>query len=1507
MSDVSSCEEHPLPLSLAWRINDVCNRFELAWQAGTRPRLEDFLGDTSEPERSALLRELIALDIDYRRRTGEDPTADEYRQRFPTFDPPIEGSTALDASSPSDAATDLSPGAPSPTPAGRYQLGDEIGRGGMGVVLQAHDPELGRQIVVKVLLPQHQDDPGTVRRFIEEAQIGGQLQHPGVVPVHERGTLPDGRPYFTMKLVQGSTLADLLAQRSSPGHDLPRFLKVFEQVCQTLAFAHSKGVIHRDLKPSNIMVGAFGEVYVMDWGLAKVLPQEPAPPGWEAGEAQPGSVIETLRSGDAEAETQAGAVLGTYAYMAPEQARGEADQIDRRCDVFGLGAVLCEILTGKPPYAGTGLQVKRAAQAGDLTTAHWRLDDCGADADLVRLAKACLQPRAEDRPPDAGAVAEQVTAYLAGVQERLRQAEVERAAAQAREEEARARAEEARGRAQAEAQARRAEQQARHRTLALAAAVLLLLLLGGGGWWWLERDRQERRDRTMRSVEEPLLQAIGLHADARRMIPNDPASTEAALALWRQALAAVEQAKQGVATGLADEATRLRIETLWGELDQGAKEAAQDREMALRLAEALLLRSNVKDGRFDSDAMLGEYAAAFTWYGIEVLKGEEGEVVASLLRRTIKEQLASALDHWAGYASPEVAARLWRIASRVDADPWRNQVRKALQKQDWRALRNLAASKPVATLPAVTLDLLSAALVTSKQTENIEVAAVLLKEGQRRYPRDFWINHRLAIVIERLDPPQLDEAIRYYTVAVALRWESPGAHYNLGVALKDKGDLDGAIKEYQEALRLQKDYPQAHLNLGYVLHKKGDPDGAIKEYQEALRLKKDDPMAHNNLGAALKDKGDLDGAIKEYQEALRLQKDYPEAHYNLALALRKKGDPQGAIKAFQQALHLKLNFPRAHYNLALALMEKGEVAGAIKEYQEALHLKKDDPETHTDLGIALKARGDLGGAIRAYQEALRLKKDFPRAHYNLALALWAKGDQDGAIKAYQEALRLKKDFPQAHFNLGIALATRGDLDGAIKAYREALRYQKDYPEAYNNLGTVLDDKGDLDGAIAAYREALRLKKNFPRAHYNLGLALETRDDLQGAIKAFQEALRLKKDYPEAHNNLGIALQAKGDLDGAIKEYQEALRLKKDYPRAYYNLGNALMAKGDLQGAIQAFQEALRLKKDYPEAHHDLGTALKANGDLPGAIQAYQAALRLKKDFPLAHNNHGLALLAKGDRDGAIQAFQEALRYKKDYPDAHYNLGIALQAKGDLQGAIKAFQEALRLKKDYPEAHCNLGFTLVQSGQFAEALAALKRGHELGSKKPGWRYPSAEWVKGCQRLVELDRDLPAILTGKSEPTDPAQLMEFARFGAHRKRRFVEVAQLFERCFAKHPAWATRREQVGPRYYAAATAVMAARREGVGADKLDEDGLRRWREQARQWLRAELDAWAVVQKRGDAAELKTLRQAVQYWREDGWLSGVRDAKALAQLPEAERQAWQQLWADVAALLNRAAEQK
>ncbi len=357
-----------------------------------------------------------------------DETSDPPPSATPTFSQqPDANGTLLTINEQTVAVLPAIPG---------YELLDKLGSGGMGIVYRAREIAFNRDVAIKILRVRYRAEAISTRRFLEEARVMGQLQHPAIPPIHQIGTLADGRPFLAMKLIKGETLANLLADASA---SRGMFIAAFAQVCQAIAYAHSRKVIHRDLKPANVMVGAFGEVQVMDWGLAKFLTDSTSPQREQGPDVKDERVeIQTMQSPDL--ATLAGSVLGTPAYMAPEQAAGEVDKTDERSDVFGLGAILCTILTGKPPYSGTSPETIR------LTAIRWesadtlaRLDACGADAELIALCKRCLSVEQNARPRDAGEVAKAVAAHLAAVEERAWQTELDRVRAEERRKQRRVR------------------------------------------------------------------------------------------------------------------------------------------------------------------------------------------------------------------------------------------------------------------------------------------------------------------------------------------------------------------------------------------------------------------------------------------------------------------------------------------------------------------------------------------------------------------------------------------------------------------------------------------------------------------------------------------------------------------------------------------------------------------------------------------------------------------------------------------------------------------------------------------------------------------------------------------------------------------------------------------------------------------------------------------------------------------------------------------------------------
>jgi len=711
-------------------------------------------------------------------------------------------------------------------PIQRYQIAGEIARGGVGVVLKGRDVDLGRDVAMKTLRPEYARSTGMIRRFVEEAQITGQLQHPGILPIYELGLQADRVPFFTMKLVRGKTLSALLSARREPVEDRARYLTIFEQVCQTVAYAHSRGVIHRDLKPSNVMVGHFGEVQIVDWGLAKVLPQGGVADERAAARPAPETIIETVRTAGGH-ESVAGSVMGTPAYMPPEQARGEVERLDERSDVWSLGAILCEVLTGDPPLVGDHEDLLARARRDDFAEAFARLDQCGADAELIALARRCLAPQPAQRPRDAGAVTRDVAEYHASLESRARALEVAAAEAAARAHE---------------------ERRARRLTVALASAIILAIALLAVGYFAVRQDQLSRINQQTAAVNSAL-------DDAQRRLGRAAAAPVGVQPPWTEVRAAADSLQRLLDASQISDEGRARAAAFLTELER----ADADRQLVESMEQIVVLGATHQD-RDSWLQMERRLRESFLAYGIDLRGMSHDEVARRIRESRLADKLADMLELWIGSAAhlmgnfgvvlyPEAELLAWlNVVYAADPDEFRTSLRKLLYSPapTREEAHALLASADLESLHPRTIAWLGSLLLRAGDQETMYD---VFRRGVRRYPDDFMLNFDCAYHLVNAGEPE--EALWYYMRCLAIRPTSSGIWRCAAIAMRDTGRVAESIDALRESIRHEPDHPWTHLDLGISHEAAGDSEAALAAYRDALALRADFPPALARCGRLL--------------------------------------------------------------------------------------------------------------------------------------------------------------------------------------------------------------------------------------------------------------------------------------------------------------------------------------------------------------------------------------------------------------------------------------------------------------------------------------------------------------------------------------------------------------------------------------------------------------------------------------------------------------------------------
>jgi serine/threonine protein kinase/tetratricopeptide (TPR) repeat protein len=931
---------------------------------------------------------------------------------------------------------------------GPYKLLEQIGEGGMGSVWMAQQTEPVKRLVAVKLIKAGMDTKQVIARFGAERQALALMDHANIARVLDAGTTAAGRPYFVMDLVKGVPITRYCdVTRYCDEHRLtPRQrLELFLPVCQAVQHAHQKGIIHRDLKPSNVLVAQYDGrpvPKVIDFGVAKA--------------AGPQLTEKTLVTGF-------GAIVGTLEYMSPEQAEVNQLDIDTRSDIYSLGVLLYELLTGGPPFT------RRESEQGGVLEMLRMIREQEPTRPSAKLSTADGLPTlAADRGTEPGRLP------------RLVRGELDWIVMKALEKDRNRRYETANGfaldveRYLADETVLACPPSAGYRLrkfarrnkagLAVAALVLFFLVLLGTGIGWAVRDRAARQSRTGAQADLILADVEQLEIDQK----------------WPEALAAARRAQAAVVGGEADAATAQRVRDRLTDLE------FIDRLEQIRMQRGTTIASMINTAETDR-----AYAAAFRDYGIDVeTLAVETSVERLKARPKLAIPIAAALDDWVHFQAPLSEGdsagrqRLLVVARGIDPEPLRDRMRSTPgppSPEERDELRRLAESINVrahhpATLFSLTFNL--------QKAQFPDLALRILRDAVLVYPGDYWLNVHLGVVLA-LQKDRVG-AVRFFTAAVSIRPNATSPRRMLGLTLQTQMRLDEAAAVYREVIRLDPKDDATRQRLCKILREQKKLDEAVAGCEEAIAHNPTAAWAYLELGHTLRAQKKLEAAGACYRKVIELDPTNAAARQAFGWILREQGKLDEAAAWLKAATARDPNATWAHRDLGSALRQQGKLGEAVASYHRAIELSPEFAENYEELGFALQQQGKPSEAIAAHEKVLSLAPRGDRAHKNLAWLLTTCPDPrfrdpGRAVALARKAVELAPKNGACATTLGVAYYRAGDWKAAITALERSMGL-RDGGNSFDwfFLAMAHSRLGENDKARELYDRALQwMDKNQP--------------------------------------------------------------------------------------------------------------------------------------------------------------------------------------------------------------------------------------------------------------------------------------------------------------------------------------------------------------------------------------------------------------------------------------------
>jgi tetratricopeptide (TPR) repeat protein len=1145
---------------------------------------------------------------------------------------------------------------------GPYKLVEQIGEGGMGTVWMTQQTEPVKRLVALKLIKAGMDSRQVITRFEAERQALALMDHPNIARVLDGGTTSAGRPYFVMDLVKGVPITKYCDEH----HLTPRQrLELFIPVCHAVQHAHQKGIIHRDLKPSNVVVALYdGKPVpkVIDFGVAKATGQ-------------------TLT--DKTLVTGFGAIIGTLEYMSPEQAKVNQLDIDTRSDIYSLGVLLYELLTGSPPFSRKDLE-----KTGMLEMLRVIREEEPSKPSTKLSTAEGLPTLAANRGTEPAKLTKMVRGELDWIvmkaleKDRNRRYETANSLAMDLQ---RYLADEPVQACPPSAWYRFRKLVRRKKTAFVIAACVFMALAGiAGAIGWAVRDkgaREEGIERERLAREEALDQAVETTLNETGPLMEQ--------GKWPEALDAVERADRLLAAaGRTERPPRLlelkndlilaeRLESIYrgptwrprvrfvGSSEYGTEYTFQAQP------------ESSEEEFFWGRQQDGEFAKAFQDFGIDIDLLGPAEAAAQIDQRSIRLALVKALDEWAPLRqrargdNDAGSKKLIEIARQADQDPWRNRCRDALLRHDREALEELADAVPIRQMPPASLCLLGHTL---KGVGALDKAMDLLTRAQHEYPDDVWINDALAFFSwSACQPPRYDDALRFYTAVLALRPRFARTHMSLADALRAKGALDDALAEYSRAIELEPKAGWAWGSRGNYHRQLRQYDKALDDLSKAIELQPKEVVGWIWRGIAHRELHEYENALADCSKAIDLDPKNAWSWYERAIYYRERHQHEKALADFSKALELYPKYLAAWIWRGVTFRELRQYDKALDDFSKAIELDPRNAWSRENLAIAYMEMRRHDKAIAEFSKIIELE---PKV-----VSVWIRrGTIYGELHEYDKALADFSKAIEVGPNSAWALHARGRFycdklrkyDKGIADFTKAIKVDPKDREAYLYRAENYMALGQKDKAVADWSKATEWEPANAWDWRLRGTAYKALGQYPKALADFSKAIELNPKDALAWTDRAMTFQFLHQDDKAIADLDRAAELA-DSAMAWNNLAWLLAtcpdAKfRDVANAVGIAKKAVAMAPKDGAIWNTLGVAQYRAGTCKEAIAALEKSRELRNGgdsfdwFFLA-----MAHWQLGDKEQGRKWFDEAVQWMEKNQPKNEELARFRAEAGELLG------------------------------------------------------------------------------------------------------------------------------------------------------------------------------------------------------------------------------------------------